>query len=67
MGTPLEGKTLIKCQIRQQTSCSVIAIKTQGTLNINPAPSIALGENDELVLIGDVNAEKLFLKNYRRA
>ena len=60
----LAGKSLVESQIRQQTGCSVIALMTEGKMKINPVPSITLNENDEMVLIGDVNAEKRFLDNY---
>jgi len=60
----LAGKSLVGSQIRQQTGCSVIALMTEGTMKISPAPSITLNENDQMVLIGDVNAEKRFLDNY---
>ncbi|MCD6272121.1 MAG: NAD-binding protein [Deltaproteobacteria bacterium] len=60
----LVGKSLIENQIRKQTGCSVIAINTQGELNINPDPLIPLGENDEMILIGTADAEKRFFDNY---
>ena len=60
----LVGKSLGESQIRKQTGCSVIAISTEGKLNINPDPAIALRENDEMVLIGTAEAEKRFTENY---
>jgi len=60
----LVGKALAENQIREQTGCSVIAISTQGELNINPDPSIPLGENDEMIMIGTADAEKRFIENY---
>jgi len=60
----LVGKSLAENQIRKQTGCSVIAISTQGKLNINPDPSIPLMENDEMILIGTADAEKRFIENY---
>lgn len=60
----LVGKSLAENQIRKQTGCSVIAISTQGELNINPDPSIPLGENDEMIMIGTADAEKRFIENY---
>ena len=62
--SPLVGKSLAENQIRKQTGCSVIAISTQGELNINPDPSIPLGENDEMIMIGTADAEKRFIENY---
>jgi Trk K+ transport system NAD-binding subunit len=60
----LAGKSLIENQIRKQTGCSVIAVNTKGELNINPDPSILLGKNDEMILIGTAEAEKCFFQNY---
>ena len=60
----LVDKSIAENQIRKQTGCSVIAINTRGELNINPDPSMPLGENDEMILIGTADAEKLFFKNY---
>ena len=60
----LVGKSLAENQIREQTGCSVIAINTRGELKINPDPSIPLGENDEMILIGTADAEKRFFESY---
>jgi len=60
----LVGKSLAENQIRTQTGCSVIAINTQGKLIINPDPSIPLGKNDEMVVIGTADAEKRFIEKY---
>jgi K+/H+ antiporter YhaU regulatory subunit KhtT len=59
----LVGQSLAENQIRKQTGCSVIAISTQGKLNINPDPSFPLRENDEMILIGTADAEKRFIEN----
>jgi Trk K+ transport system NAD-binding subunit len=64
VSSSLVGKSLIENQIRKQTGCSVIAINAYGKSNINPDPSIPLGENDEMILIGTADAEKRFLENY---
>ena len=61
----LAGKSLAESQIRKQTGCSVIAISRENKLNINPEPSILLGEHDEMVLIGTSDAEKCFMDIYQ--
>lgn len=61
----LAGKSLAESQIRKQTGCSVIAIGRENKLNINPEPSILLGEHDEMVLIGTNDAEKRFMDIYQ--
>jgi len=60
----LVGKSLAQSQIREQTGCSVIAVGRKNKLNINPEPSILLGENDEMVLIGTNDAEKRLMDIY---
>ncbi len=61
----LAGKSLAESQIRKQTGCSVIAIGRENKLNINPEPSILLGEHDEMVLIGTGDAEKRLMDSYQ--
>ena len=60
----LVNKCLADLKIRENTGCSVIAIKREGELLINPDPMIFLEKNDELILIGSEEAEKLFNENY---
>ena len=64
VGTYAPRKARRNNLIREQTGCSVIAINVHGESNINPDPSIPLGENDEMILIGTADAEKRFLENY---
>lgn len=60
----LVGKSLGESEIRMQTGCSVIAINHDGEMVSNPDPSVYFRENDELILIGTDDAEKLFLEMY---
>jgi len=60
----LVGKSLADSQIRSQTGCSIIAIYDQGKMHINPDPAFCFGENNELILIGTVEAEGQFFKMY---
>jgi len=60
----LVGRTLADVRIREKTGCTVIAIKTGDKLVISPDPQIPLNEQDELILIGTVTAEKKFIENY---
>ena len=54
----LAGKSLLESQIRELTGCSVVAITRDGNKILSPDPLIPLEENDELILIGTVDAEK---------
>ena len=60
----LVGKSLVESRIRKQTGCSVIAISHDGVMVSNPDPSVCFQANDELIMIGTDDAEKLFLKIY---
>lgn len=57
----LVGKTLIESKIREVTECSVVAIKMDDVMAVNPDPQAPLHENAELILIGDYEGEKKFL------
>ncbi len=60
----LAGKSLSESQIIETTGCSVVAITRDKELILNPAPFTPLEENDELILIGTVEAEKNFMEKY---
>jgi len=53
----LVGKSLIEADIRNNTGCTVIALKQQGDLTINPDPTKKLEEGQELLLISDAESE----------
>lgn len=61
----LEGRTLINSGVREKSDCSVLAVIQSGGLEINPPPDTVLEGDAQLVLIGDVEAEKRFLKEFR--
>ncbi|MBA3029796.1 MAG: potassium channel protein [Desulfobacteraceae bacterium] len=60
----LTGKSLGDSEIREKTGCSVIAVKREDTMMINPDPGMILLKNDELILIGSQEAEKRFNEKY---
>jgi Trk K+ transport system NAD-binding subunit len=60
----LHGRSLRESRIREKTGCSVIALRSQNVLNINPDPAAPIRRRDELILIGTVEAEKAFIKQY---
>ncbi|MDA0349080.1 MAG: NAD-binding protein [Verrucomicrobia bacterium] len=53
----LIGKSLIEADIRKNTGCTVVAVKQNGDLNINPNPTEKLKEGVELLLISDAESE----------
>ncbi len=60
----LENKALIDIRIREDTGCSVVAVKRKEDLVVNPDPEIVLVHGDELVLIGTARSEKRFTEKY---
>lgn len=60
----LVGKSLANSSIRRETGCTVIALANHDHMDINPDPTLILPSGMEMILIGSVEAENLFLKRY---
>ncbi len=60
----LQNHALANIRIRENTGCSVVAVKRDGGLVVNPDPAIVLQDGDELVLIGTAPSEKRFIETY---
>jgi len=60
----LEGVTLAQSRIRQDTGCSVVAIKSEGGFVVNPDPSVPIVRNSEMILIGTYEGERQFFRTY---
>jgi Trk K+ transport system NAD-binding subunit len=58
----LVGKNLAQSKVREQTQCSIVAIKTDDVTAINPDPQVPIREDSELILIGTHEGEKKFLQ-----
>lgn len=58
----LVGKNLAQSRIREMTGCSVVAIRVNDIMAINPDPRAPIHEKMELVLIGSYEGEKKFLE-----
>ncbi len=67
VGGALARKTLIDSRIREATGCSVIALSRDGELILPLDPAEPLAEGDELLLIGTVESEKLYLEKFQEA
>ncbi len=57
----LAGRTIAESSIREDTGCSVVAIRTGGATQVVPGPDERLPADGEIVLIGTAEAEKIFL------
>jgi Trk K+ transport system NAD-binding subunit len=60
----LVGKSIAGSEVRNETGCSVVALRQGDATAINPDPHAPLPAGAELILIGSVEAEKRFLERY---
>jgi Trk K+ transport system NAD-binding subunit len=60
----LVGQSIAETSIRKETGCTIIAIKTKDSLEVNPDPSSLLPKDAEIILIGTADAEDKFFKEY---
>ncbi len=60
----LLGKSLVESRIGERTGCNVIAAHVGDTMIINPDSSFRFQEGNEIIIIGDIEAEKRFLQKY---
>ncbi len=60
----LAGRAIADCAIRERTGCSVVAIRTEGGMQVVPDPSATLPADAGIVLIGTDEAEEQFLELY---
>jgi len=58
----LAGVTLARSGIRQDTGCSVVALRFDGKLVINPDPFELIKQGSEMILIGTYENERKFFK-----
>ncbi len=60
----LVGRSLAEANVRQETGCNVVALRTAAGSKINPPADMPLPVNAELVIIGTTEAEKAFLHKF---
>jgi Trk K+ transport system NAD-binding subunit len=63
----LAGKTLQESRIRERTGCSVIAVTSGGSMQVNPQPEAIMRRGEEIILIGAAEAPKEFLSRFERS
>lgn len=59
------GRALRDQHIRATTGCSIVAIKREEKMLINPHPNTIVQDDDELILIATAEAEKKFAELYQ--
>ena len=60
----LAGKSLAGSRVREETGCTVIAIKSDGHIQVTPDPVVSLPDEGEMILVGSEKAEESFLAKY---
>ena len=58
----LAGKELARSGIREQTDCSVVAVKDGDAMSISPDPGTPIRRGAELILIGTDEGERKYLQ-----
>jgi trk system potassium uptake protein TrkA len=53
-----QGKTLRELNVRAKLGVNIIAIKSEGDINVSPSADYAIGANDVMVVLGDTIALK---------
>ncbi len=68
LNTPpsLAGRSLAEARVREETGCTVIAIKEGREMDFNFDPYMPLDPSQELIMIGSVSAEKEFIKKFKQ-
>ena len=64
MPASLVGTALVNSNIRHNTHCNVVALSGPDGMRISLDPCEPLHQEDELILIGTVDAERAFMEKY---
>lgn len=60
----MAGRKLADCAVRSETGCTIIAVQDGETRNVNPHPDLILPAGGRLLLIGTLEAEEKFLREF---
>jgi voltage-gated potassium channel len=60
----LAGRTLAEARVREETDCTVVALKNGGEMDFDFSPHMTLPADVDLIVIGTAAAEKQFMKVY---
>jgi Trk K+ transport system NAD-binding subunit len=60
----LGGKTILESGVRETTGCTIVAVRGESQLEINPKADRVLEAGRELILVGDVESEQRFLDRF---
>ena len=60
-GTYFHGRSIMESGVRDKTGCSIVALRRDDKLQVNPEPDVVLNGDDELIFIGTAENEELFI------
>jgi Trk K+ transport system NAD-binding subunit len=61
----LVGKTLAESNVRQETGCSIIALETSDSVQVNPDPTATrMPQGAKIIVVGSAESENRFLARY---
>jgi len=60
----LEGKTIADSGVRERTGCTIVAVRGEDGLVINPTPDTPLVVGREMILVGSPESEERFLESF---
>ena len=60
----MAGRILADCAVRTETGCTIIAVEHEGARTVNPDPATVLPAGGTLLLIGTLEAEEKFLREF---
>lgn len=60
----MAGRALADSDVRAETGCTVIAVEHDGIRTVNPEPDLIVPAGGTLLLIGTLEAEEKFLKEF---
>ena len=61
----MAGRALADCAVRSETGCTIIAVEHHGGRIVNPPPDCILPAGGTLQLIGTLEAEEEFLREFK--
>lgn len=60
----MAGRALADSAVRTETGCTIIAVEHEGERTVNPEPDFIIPDGGTLLLIGTLEAEEKFLKEF---
>jgi K+/H+ antiporter YhaU regulatory subunit KhtT len=61
----LAGQMIGDTPVRELTGCSILAVESDGGRILNPGPEVVLPATGSMILVGSLEAEQRFNREYR--